>query len=452
MKNLLTKPYVIFLIIGFGILVAVALVKTRTTIEHAGGEMPSKNVSVINVRKVPFRAQVTAYGNVEPAITLRNLAQLSGTISYLHPELKQGNSISAGTVVVRIDPEDYEVILKQTEADLSASRASLKQLEVEQKTTTRSLVLSTKNLRVQQKELQRIEDVFKRKLVARATLDAEQQKVLQIEQQVSDLQGKLDAYPSRKALVRAQIKRAEEQVKGQKTTLGRTEIILPFNARIGEVLIEKNQFVNIGFTLFEALDVNGIEINAQLPIVHMRALTSHLQDESLNSQQKSSMKSVLQRLKLQSKVRLVGDMPDAVWDANVLRMSESVDPSRRTLGIVVGVEKPYEKIIPGKRPPLLKGMFMAVEIFAPSQQAIVIPRKAIHDGRVYLVGNENKLKISSVKVLHHQGELAVIASGLKPGDIIIINDLVPVIDGMLLSPIVDEDYEKQLLNLAIGAK
>ena len=72
-------------------------------------------------------------------------------------------------------------------------------------------------------------------------------------------------------------------MKGQKTTLGRTEIILPFSARISVVSIEKDQFVNVGNTLFEAQDIDGVEINAQLPIMHMRSLVSHLEGKTFDS-------------------------------------------------------------------------------------------------------------------------------------------------------------------------
>ncbi len=54
-------------------------------------------------------------------------------------------------------------------------------------------------------------------------------------------------------------------------------------------------------------------------------------------------------------------------------------------------------IVPGKRPPLLKGLYVAVEFLGSPQKRIVIPRKAIHEGRVYLVNDENKLEIKPVE-------------------------------------------------------
>ncbi len=450
MSRTLQKPFILFVILAAGILLAMLLVKSRSPLEHSGNVMQSTDVQVIEAKRMPFRATVTAYGSVEPAVTLRTLAEVSGKISYLHPDLQQGNTIEAGTVVARIDPEDYEVSLKQTQADLVANESTLKQLQTEEQTTRRSLKLARKNLQVGEKELERIRSVWEKRLIARSSLDAEEQKVIQLRQQLEELQGQLNSYASRKASVEAQITRAREQVKGQQTTLGRTEIVLPFTSRIGAVTIEQGQYVSVGSNLFEALDIKGVEINAQVPIQHMRSLVSHLRGKVFDPAVMRNTRNILSRLNLNARVRLVGNMPDAIWEARVLRFSEAIDPVRRTLGVVVGINRPYEQIIAGVRPPLLKGMFTAVEIYAPEREAMVIPRKAIHHERVYVVDAEQRLEIKPVTVLQQQDDLAVIQSGLEEGDQVIINDLVPVIEGMPLNPVRATTYEQELNQRASG--
>ena len=64
-------------------------------------------------------------------------------------------------------------------------------------------------------------------------------------------------------------------------------------------------------------------------------------------------------MQLETQVRLVGDLDNStVWNGTLIRLSESVDPTRDTLGLVIAVEKPYEGIIPGVRPPL----FISVQL------------------------------------------------------------------------------------------
>jgi multidrug efflux pump subunit AcrA (membrane-fusion protein) len=441
---------VIALVIAIG--VAVILVKTKSPLEHVAVEMPSRVVETITARQIPFRTRITAYGSVEPAITLNSMAEVSGKISYVHPNLKSGETIPAGTLVVRIDAEDYALSLKQTQEDLKASQSSLQELEEEEKSTRRSLQLAQKNLEVGEAELARIQDVYKKQLVAKSALDAEQQKSIQLRQQVEDLQGRLNGYDSRRQSIAAQIARAEQEVQNRTTILGRTEITLPFDARIGTVNIDKTEFVSVGSPLFEAIDLKGVEISAQLPLDSMRKLVSHLGNRTEVSRQFIQTGGrINESLGLSARVRLVNEMPGAVWDARVLRISEAIDPTRQTLGIVVGIDNPYEKIIPGKRPPLLKGMYTAVDLFAPVRPALVIPRKAIHQGRVYLANNEDRLAIRPVEVELIQGDLAVIRAGIEVDERVIITDLIPVIEGMPLQVSNASQVEMDLQQRASGA-
>ncbi|WP_372738346.1 efflux RND transporter periplasmic adaptor subunit [Neptunomonas sp.] len=448
MKVFFQKPYIFFIVLLMGLAAAAFLIKNKPAIEHTDSGMPAKPVDVISVRSIPMSPHVTAYGTVEPSVSLKIKAQVSGKVSYLHPNLQSGSSISAGTLVIRIDQEDSQVSLNQSEADLRANLSSLAQLDEEEKTTRRSLQYAKENLRVAEKELARIRGIWEKQLISRSALDAEEQKVLLLRQSTTDLQGKLNAFSSRRDSIKAQIERATEQVKGQTTTLSRTEIHMPFDARIGDVLVEEGEYVTLGTYLFESLAINRIEVNAQLPIQQMRTLVSTGLLNSSPASQSADLSLILKRLKLSATVSLVGGSSDAIWEAELLRFSESIDPIRRTLGVVVAVDNPYQKVIPGKRPPLIKGMYTAVDLYAPEYPAIVIPRRALHEGRVYLVNARQRLEIRPVKVLFQQGNLLVIESGLQADEQLIINDLIPVIEGMPLLPEVDSHFEAQLIQLA----
>ena len=353
--------------------------------------------------------------------------------------------------MVRIDAEDYARSLQQTREDLKASRSSLAELEAEESSARRSLELARKNLEVGEAELERVRDVYRKQLIARSALDAEEQKVIQLRQQVEDLQGRLDGYAGRRESIEAQIARAEQEVQNRATILGRTEIRLPFDARIGAVSVDRDEFVAVGAQLFEAIDLRGVEIRAQLPIGSMRRLVSHLEDRGeLSRQFVETGGRINESLGLEARVRLVSDMPEAVWDARVLRISEAIDPTRQTLGVVVGVDAPYEKIIPGRRPPLLKGMYTAVELLAPARPAMVIPRRALHEGRVYLAGRDDRLEIRPLNVQLQQGDIAVVRGGLEGGERVVVTDLTPVIEGMPLEVEAAPRAEQELRRHAGG--
>jgi len=453
LKNFIFLP----LILGGAIALVVMQVKSKPPIEHEEATFPVKAVEVITIKKIPFRARAMAFGNVEPATVLKAKSEVSGKISYIHPKLKKGASLKKGTVVLRIEPTSFEISLNQSKAGLAGSQSSLNQLVTEEKSTKRALSISQKNLNVGLKELNRIKTLWNKRLIARSTLDNEEQKVLSLRQQVQDIQGKLSSYASRKAATRAQIKQSKSQVNQSKDTLGKTEVIMPFDARIGKVSVEKGEFTPAGGLLFEALGVQAVEITAQLPTKQFRPLITGMgksDNGSMNLNNPASIQNALTKMNLEARVRLVGDSSEAsIWDGQLIRLSESVDPTRDTLGLVIAVDKPYEGIIPGKRPPLLKGMYTSVELFSPAKPTLVVPRKAVHQGRIYIANDKNMLEVQAINILFQQGEMVVL-DGEKNADLvgkkIIISDVVPVMEGLPLKPIFADDYQKQLAQKALG--
>jgi multidrug efflux pump subunit AcrA (membrane-fusion protein) len=163
------------------------------------------------------------------------------------------------------------------------------------------------------------------------------------------------------------------------------------------------------------------------------------------------LQSALLQMGLEARVSLVGFKGNtAKWRGELLRIMDSIDPTRDTLGIVIAVNNPYEGVIPGKRPPLLKGMYTAVELYAPAREMMVIPRKAVHQGRIYVATANNELEIREVNVLHRQGRLVILDGGVEEGEKIIITDVIPVIEGLPLNPIQAIDYELQMARDALG--
>ncbi|NOQ89998.1 MAG: hypothetical protein GQ549_03530, partial [Gammaproteobacteria bacterium] len=210
--------------------------------------------------------------------------------------------------------------------------------------------------------------------------------------------------------------------------------------------------------LFEALGIQAVEINAQISTKQFRPLVTGLriiEDKTIDMQSPVILQAALSSMQLEARVRLVGDSRHlSVWEGTLIRLSESVDPIRDTLGLVVAVDKPYEGIIPGKRPPLLKGMYTSVEFFSPAKPTLVLPRKAVHQGRVYVATDKNTLAIRPVNVLFTQGDMVVLEdsanAGLRSGEQVIISDVVPVMEGMPLKLITATEYEKQLRLAALG--
>lgn len=454
MKYILKKPAILPIIIITAIVIIVIIVKIKAPIDHMKLDYPQKAVEVITVQKIPFRARVTAFGNVEPSVLMNAKAEVSGKIAYIHPELKQGASLKKGTVVLRIEPTTFEISLNQSQAGLSGSQSSLAQLIAEEKSAQGALRIAQDKLDFEYKELDRIKSMWDKRLIARTTLDAEEKNVLSLQQQVQDIEGKLSAFNSRKDAVEAQIKQSQSLVDKGKDTLGRTEVSLPFDARIGNVSIENGEFIQAGGVLFEALGLQAVEINAQLPLRQFRSLVTSVHTakaSTLNLQNLEIMQTAIKNMNLEVRVNLIGnDNNETQWNGELIRLSESVDPMRDTLGLVVVVNNPYQHVIPGIRPPLLKGMYTSVEFYAPIKDTLIIPRKALHQGRVYIALEDNTVDIRAIEIGFSQGDLVVVKGGIKEGEHLIISDVIPVMQGLPVKQIMADEYAQDMLNKAVG--
>lgn len=459
MRNIFKSFFVLPIILLLAVAFVVFQIKSKPPVEHQPATFPVKAVEVITAQKIPFRARAMAFGHVEPATELKANAEVSGKIIYIHPNLKKGGSLPKGTVVMQIEPTTFEISLDQSKAGLAGSQSSLAQLEAEERSAGKALSIAQQNLNVGLAELARIEALVEKSLVTRSSVDKEVQKVLSLRQQVQDIKGKLESFASRKAATEAQIKQSQSQVNQSRDTLGRTEISLPFDARIGAVSVQAGEFVPAGSILFEALGVQAIEINAELPSQQFRPLVAGLRsgikgEATISLQDPNNFSTILSQLGLEARVRLVGDSGGAsVWQGELTRISESVDPNRDTLGLTIEVKNPYQGVIPGQRPPLLKGMYTSVALYAPPRPMLILPRKALHQGRVYIATDDNTLSIQSVEIMFAQGELVVIKDAKIDsllGKKVIISDVIPVMQGLPLKLIEASEFATELAQIALG--
>jgi hypothetical protein len=186
-----------------------------------------------------------------------------------------------------------------------------------------------------------------------------------------------------------------------------------------------------------------VEIEAQMAMSSLRRLFLGRPDFEVDFTRLTEQLSEL--LGFSPLVRLDLGNHVAEWDAEFVRFSDEVDAQTRTMGVVVAVDRPFDKIVPGYRPPISKGMFVQVVLRGVRQGArLVVPRSAVRGGAVYVADQDNRLRRRSVDVLFSQGRLSVIAEGLEPGERVVVSDLVPAVEGMLLQPQVDNDFAASL--------
>jgi len=435
----------------FGLAVLALQVNMRAGAERTNTDSDTEAVRTLRIIPAPrvdVVPRVLAYGQVRPKRVWTAVARVSGEIVALHDRLRDGSIILAGALLVRIDPTDYELTLRRLEADRSAAGADLDNLEVRKTNIEASLAIENRALSLAKKDLERARILLARGNISQASVDEAESHVLARRQSVQDLENTLALIPTERTATQAKLAQLEADLDRARLDLDRTAIRAPFDIQIAEMAIEDAQAVSAGQTLFKGLGIETAEVEARAPIAQMQPLIKGLNLQTISPE-------LLTRpgdLPIQASLRFRFGSIDARWDAYVARFSEAIDPTARTVGIVVAVDAPYDQVIPGERPPLFPNLYVEAELRGPARPArIVVPRSALFGDRIYIADDADRLAVRPVKIEFRQADFVVLSEGLEEGDRVIVSDPTPAIAGMKIAPVADPDLAERLAAQASGA-
>lgn len=398
-----------------------------------------RHVRVITAQKTDLVPFVRGYGAVAPAISWNALAQVSGRIVYVHPDFRQGAILPKDTEIIRISPKDYELAVKQAKANIRAAEAKLTELEVSARNTRASLAIERESLKLKEKDFTRKQALAEQGTISASNLDNERRDLLGQRKRVLELENALKLIPVQADALKQTRAVSAAQLETARLNLERTHIRLPFIARISKVNVAITQFAGVGQSLGQADSLKTAEINVQIPQSHIRSFTAAI---SANDQEQGISGKTLalwtKKHGVYAMITLGSGVGRLEWRGKLARISDLIDPKTRTIGAIVTVENSYGKASPGTKPPLVKGMFVAVELRAkPLHDRILLPRANVHEGRVYIRNKAGRLEIRPVRTGLVQGALVVIEEGIHAGDEVVVSDLSPAIPGMLLETVSD---------------
>lgn len=426
-KLLILPPLVV------GVAVVVLFAKGRKGPAREAAAEISRAVRVVTVEKRDVVPRVIGYGTVHPARTWSAVAEIAGRVAEVSPLLKEGEVVAAGHTILRIDDTDAKLEVARLTAEADGLRAQLAKLELTRENVETLLGVEKRSLELAERELERLEALGKRGSATAAEVDAQRRVLLQQRTAVVNQENSLRLLPSEREQRQAQLKATEARLARARRDVKRAILVTPFPCRIETVNVEATQSVTVGQTLAAAYDIQVAEVEARIALGQARQL---FHPEARRNVLHSLVAGVdWSQFGIEATVRL--RLPGQVFErkGRFARAAPGLSPGTRAVGVVVAIDQPYEGAVPGESPPLIKGMFVEVELRGlPYRDRIVVPRAAIRAGRVYVAGVENRLVIRPVKVEFVQGEEAILASGLEAGERLVVSDLIPAIEGMLLAP------------------
>ena len=375
MRKLL-KILLPLLVIAGASAVAVVTVANREPPQRRPPRVAVTEVEVLTVERVDFTVKVKSRGTVRPRTESTLIPEVSGRVVQLSSNIREGEFIEQGDVLLQIDPRDYE-------AEVTVAASNLAQ--------------------------------------ARTTLAEEQARADQARRDWTRLgeQGEPGDLVLRKPQLggaRAAVDSARARLVQANLRLERTTIVAPYAGRVLERNVDIGQYVSPGTVLARVYAVDYVEI--RLPLTNRQ-----LEFVSVPEVYRGDAVGIRTPGPPVRFTARIGSKTHA-WDGRVIRAEGAIDTESRQLFVIGQVDDPYGKGPPG-RPPLKVGQFVEAEIEGQQlSDVVVIPRAALRaGGAVLVVDDQNRLQGRTVEVVWSDERNAVVATGLDAGDQLVLTPL-----------------------------
>lgn len=349
--------------------------------------------------------QATLYGRVESPRTATLRAAITADVVAVHA--REGERLETGEVLVRLDAEEVKLALDERRAEIRELEAQLAELAVQREAEQRALRLEESLAALAEQAVARQRDLLEEELGSQAALDEAQERHEQQRLAVSQRQRALAEIDTRQSQTEARKSRAQALLDRARLDLLRTEIRVPFGARIAAVSVAPGDRVQAGGAMAEVYDTEALEIRARLPSRHAAAA-----GEALSAGDRLQATGLVDDRELTLRLdRLAGRAP-----------ADSA-----------GVDALFAVANAGDLP---LGRFVEVLLPLPSADGVVaVPESAVYGmDRVYRL-EDGRMRAVDVAVqgrVRLDGESRVLIAGpdLAEGDRIIVTRLPNAVDGL----------------------
>ena len=349
------------------------------------GGPPQGPQTVVETRTVEprdYRIRIGSFGTVQPRTRSALVAQVRGQIVAIQPSFRPGGFFSRGDALVTIDPRDYE-------ADVKIAQAALMD-----------------------------------------ALQAKAQEAARSEQALVDWQrlGEAGEAPTDLVLRKPQLEAARARVISARSALAkaeldleRTQVRAPFDGRVLAQRVDVGQVVTVGAALAEVFATDYVEV--RLPLRNADLAFVDLPEASGAAPLPVTLHSNLGEAKS--------------WPGQIVRTEGAIDETARQLHVVAQITDPFGLAVgeasgagaPPERP-LKIGEYVTAEITGKRVAgALVIPSEAVYQNAYVYVVEQGRLQRRPIEIAWQNGVDSLVASGLAPGDALVMTPLGQVISG-----------------------
>ncbi len=335
-------------------------------------------------------------GTVRPRWEIDVAPEVGGKIVAVSPNLQSGGHVSAGEVLARIDPTDYENRVQQAEADVATQRVALLQAEEEA-------------------NIARAEyEQFRARESRRGNGATPPSPLVLREPQLQ--------------AARAALVRAEAQLRDAELALSRTEVTSPFDGRVRNEVADVGRIVAPGQSLGQIYASDAVEVVVPLS-----------DDDAVLIPNLWSLQAGDDDRSIPAAVTIEYGARRFRWEGYVDRAETALDEQSRTIAVVVRVPDPFGSgqavevdSETGAAPPLLVGQFAQVAIDGLElEEYFILPRRALRLGdEVWAIAADGRVQIVAVDVLQETDEQLYVIGDFTDGQLVIVAGTTVATNGM----------------------
>lgn len=378
---------IVVLAIAIGI--AFYLMETAPRAERAEKPRQAPLVETVTLEREDHPTVLQAWGQVRAAREVALKAQVQGRVIEINPKLAPGGRFLKGEMVLKIDPADYELAVRQRESEVAKARADL---QIEQG-----------NQVIAQKEAELLKDL-------KDELSQREKSLVLRQPQLSTAQASVAA--------------AEAALAEARLALERTTVRVPFNA----IVISRQ--ADIGTQLATSVEIATLA-GTETYWVELAVPASELLwiDVPAGSERSGAP------------VRLYNEAawgPNVFRSGRVLRLLGDLTAEGRMARLLVAVDDPVAATSKNAgKPPLLIGAYLRAEISGRViKNAIALDRTALRDGdKVWIMNNAGNLEVRDVAIAYRGAEKVFITGGVAPKERAVVSNVAGANPGMPLRTI-----------------
>ncbi len=333
------------------------------------------SVDVRTIEHVVEDTPISVHGTVRPKNQISVVPQVSGTLTYVHPELAQGRVVPKGTLLFQIDPAVYEARVQQVQAEIHGYEAVLARHDQEAENLDSQIATLLQMLAIDETDYETSRALYDTDRVGtRRDLDLLRQKYLRQKSAAAELQSRRSMIPHLRYETQAQHESALARLRQAQHDLDATSITSPFEARIESVNARSSQFVTAHFSIATLTDVEAFELSVAVDPRDLRWLDNSIHPSALANSAGPTGPEVTVRWSLHGQ--------GFSWKGRVARF-ERVDESTRTARMVVEIRQADMTVQTAgetSSQTLSIGMFCRAELPVNALlDALLVPRHAVHD-------------------------------------------------------------------------